>query len=119
MPYAARLRVSVAYRCSLTALPPRLASWRYLRGQRSLLVNFAMATGGYEASGGAPSAAVEEEEEEEEAPEELEEVVELLLVCLSDKDTVVRWAAAKGIGRATWQLERPVRPRGWIAAIRV
>lgn len=41
-----RLRVSVAYRCSLTALPPRLASWRYLRGQRSLLVNFAIATGG-------------------------------------------------------------------------
>lgn len=43
------------------------------------------------------------EEEDEEAPEELEEVVELLLFSLSDKDTVVRWVAAKGIGRATWR----------------
>ena len=51
----------------------------------------------------AQNALADAEEEDEEAPEELEEVVELLLCSLSDKDTVVRWVAAKGIGRATWR----------------
>ena len=36
-----KLRVKVACRAGLVALPPRLAPWRYERGQRSLLVNFA------------------------------------------------------------------------------
>ena len=37
-----------------------------------------------------------EEEEEYEVPPELEEVLELLIAGLQDKDTVVRWGAAKG-----------------------
>ena len=41
----------------------------------------------------------EEEEEEEEGydvPEEIEEVLGMLLAGLTDRDTVVRWSAAKG-----------------------
>lgn len=40
----------------------------------------------------------EEEEEEEgyEVPSELEDVLEMLLSALRDRDTVVRWSAAKG-----------------------
>ena len=41
----------------------------------------------------------EEEEEEEdgyEVPPELEDVLEMLLSALRDKDTVVRWSGAKG-----------------------
>ena len=37
-------------------------------------------------------------------PESMEEVIEELLVGLKDKDTVVRWSAAKGIGRVTGRL---------------
>jgi hypothetical protein len=44
------------------------------------------------------------EDEEDDVPEQIEEVVELLLVSLSNADTVVRWAAAKGIGRTTNRL---------------
>ena len=37
--------------------------------------------------------------------EELEFVIEFLISSLRDKDTVVRWSAAKGIGRITGRLE--------------
>ena len=49
---------------------------------------------------------VEDAEEEEcfDVPESIEEVIEELLVGLKDKDTVVRWSAAKGIGRVTGRL---------------
>ena len=39
-----------------------------------------------------------------EVPEEVEEVVEMLLQGLQDGDTVVRWSAAKGIGRVAARL---------------
>ena len=40
----------------------------------------------------------------QEVPEEIEEIIEQLLRGLSDADTVVRWSAAKGIGRVTGRL---------------
>lgn len=42
--------------------------------------------------------------EEVDVPEELEDIVEALLCGLRDRDTVVRWSAAKGIGRITERL---------------
>ena len=43
-------------------------------------------------------------EEEYDIPDQIEEVIEELLVGLRDKDTIVRWSAAKGIGRVTGRL---------------
>ena len=39
-------------------------------------------------------------------PEELEDILELLLCGLRDEETVVRWSAAKGVGRVTSRLPR-------------
>ena len=47
-----------------------------------------------------------QELDDTEAPEELEEVIELLLRGLQDSATVVRWSAAKGIGRITARLSK-------------
>ncbi|XP_021566886.1 tubulin-specific chaperone D [Carlito syrichta] len=45
-------------------------------------------------------------DEEDDIPEGVENVIEQLLVGLKDKDTVVRWSAAKGIGRMAGRLPK-------------
>ena len=45
-------------------------------------------------------------EEDVEVPEEVEEVIGRLLDALGDKDTVVRWSAAKGVSRITARLPK-------------
>lgn len=51
------------------------------------------------------------EDEELDVPEELEDIVEALLCGLRDRDTVVRWSAAKGIGRITERLPQELGTR--------
>mgnify|MGYP006130491529 CR=1 FL=1 len=96
-------------RVAAVHLPPKVAAWRYQRGSRSLEQNLQLTTqaGGGEASGGGEAGAADNEdddEEEEDVPEEIEEILEQLLRGLRDVDTVVRWSAAKGIGRVTSRL---------------
>lgn len=47
-----------------------------------------------------------EEEEFEDVPEEIEEIIDRLLTGLKDRDTVIRWSAAKGIGRVAKELPK-------------
>ena len=79
-------------------------------GQRSLLDNIGATAGGDDGAGdgGAASGAAGDEEDADEfdVPEEVEDIIEMLLTGLRDKDTVVRWSAAKGIGRVTGRLPR-------------
>lgn len=71
----------------LTFLKPRVVSWRYQRGSRSLTIN--VHGSGVEHS----LEDVEKKElaeEEEEVGEDVEEVIDYLLQGLKDQDTVVR-----------------------------
>ncbi|CAG8433293.1 13041_t:CDS:10 [Ambispora gerdemannii] len=114
-----KLLVKLAQRFGLCFLRPKVASWRYKRGNRSLRENLAVTSsssaiitsksidpsninqtigrGGFES---------EEAEEEEEVPEQIEEIIEILLNGLRDRDTIVRWSAAKGIGRIAQRLSQ-------------
>ncbi|GLI66673.1 hypothetical protein VaNZ11_010603, partial [Volvox africanus] len=110
---ARKLSVKLVTRIGLTFLKPRAAPWRYVRGGASLDVTLeagaSSAAGEGWADGGANDGdgdGEEEEEEEVEIVEEIEEVVDRLLQSLRDKDTVVRWSAAKGVGRVTGCLPR-------------
>ncbi|KAJ3601268.1 hypothetical protein NHX12_032241 [Muraenolepis orangiensis] len=102
-----KLGVKLIQRLGLTFLKPRLAKWRYQRGNRSLAANLSMAqsTTAPE-SPGSPDVEMLDQEEDYDIPEELETVIEQLLVGLKDTETIVRWSAAKGIGRVTGRLPK-------------
>ncbi|CAB3237102.1 unnamed protein product [Arctia plantaginis] len=87
--------VKIVQRIGLTFLRPRVASWRYTRGSRSLAVTL----GGVAASGDTEPINSPPDDDDQDIPQEVEDVVELLLCSLRDDDTVVRWSAAKGVGR--------------------
>ncbi|XP_054449170.1 tubulin-specific chaperone D [Pteronotus mesoamericanus] len=97
-----KLAVKLVQRLGLTFLKPRVAKWRYQRGCRSLAANLQAST----QSQREPRAHTEAPDSEEgyDVPEEVERVTEQLLAGLKDKDTVVRWSAAKGIGRVAGRL---------------
>ncbi|XP_053149234.1 tubulin-specific chaperone D [Hemicordylus capensis] len=104
-----KLGVKLVQRLGLTFLKPKVAKWRYQRGFRSLAANLQISTVGPVAPKAMNAASVTEEEEEEEEydiPGDVENVVEQLLIGLKDKDTIVRWSAAKGIGRLTGRLPK-------------
>jgi hypothetical protein len=103
-----KLAVKLVQRVGLVFLKPRVAAWRYRRGNRSLAENLA---GGGDASSTAQCAAQHmecgEDDEDYDIPdEELELVLGFVLKALKDKDTVVRWSAAKGVGRVSARLPR-------------
>ncbi|CAG4914997.1 unnamed protein product [Colias eurytheme] len=87
--------VKIVQRIGLTFLRPRVAAWRYTRGSRSLAVTL----GGVAAAGDTEPVTSPPDDDDQDIPQEVEDVVELLLVTLRDDDTVVRWSAAKGVGR--------------------
>jgi hypothetical protein len=100
-----KLRTKLTQRVGLSYLKPKVASWRYQRGNRSLRQNLeGTQTGGLVSA--KPALNVEEDDADEDIPENLEVIIEILLNGLRDKDTIVRWSAAKGIGRITQRLPR-------------
>lgn len=109
-----KLQTKLTQRVGLCYLKPKVASWRYQRGNRSLKQNL---EGVVTSSGGGGlvdakstsnklNKVEDDEDEEEDISENLETIIEILLNGLRDKDTIVRWSAAKGIGRITQRLPR-------------
>ncbi|KAL6906534.1 hypothetical protein ACP4OV_004135 [Aristida adscensionis] len=106
-PLLRKFLVKLAQRVALISLPPRSPSWRYKSISSSLGANLSSSTSG----GGYSSVSNQEvindqaemcsSEEDMDVPEIVEEIIDLLLTGLRDSDTIVRWSAAKGIGRIT------------------
>ncbi|XP_031592420.1 tubulin-specific chaperone D isoform X1 [Oreochromis aureus] len=101
-----KLGVKLTQRLGLTFLKPRLAAWRYQRGSRSLAANLSMSQSAGASTGATSEVETKEQEEDYDIAEEVETVIEHLLLGLKDKETIVRWSAAKGIGRVTGRLPK-------------
>jgi len=98
-------------RMSCTYLPPRIASWRYQRGKR-VLTTAKATTAAAQSSASKISSLCNAGEDAEASyrdelfpvPEQVEDAVGRLIEALGHTSTMVRWSAAKGIGRITERL---------------
>lgn len=105
-----KLQTKLTQRVGLCYLKPKVASWRYQRGNRSLKQNLEGVASSSNSGGLVDAKSTSrktdniENDDEEDISENLETVIEILLNGLRDKDTIVRWSAAKGIGRITQRL---------------
>lgn len=86
-----KLGIKLVQRIALTLLRPITPQWRYVQTTVCL---------------GPASKDVKEEEVDYEIPDEIEEVIQQLLIGVSDNDTTVRWSAAKGVGRVCSRLPK-------------
>ncbi|KAH3743339.1 beta-tubulin cofactor D [Pelomyxa schiedti] len=94
-----KLVTKLVQRIALVFLKPKVATWRYNRGLRSLTST--LQTSAVATETNAPNS---EEVEEIPVPPEVESIIGLLLKNLKHKSTIVRWSAAKGLGRITGRL---------------
>ncbi|NXB45964.1 TBCD protein, partial [Leucopsar rothschildi] len=101
-----KLGMKLVQRLGLTFVKPKVAKWRYQRGCRSLAANLQAQGAPVQNQKREVAPAEADDDEEYDIPGEIENVVEQLLVGLKDKDTIVRWSAAKGIGRITGRLPK-------------
>lgn len=101
-----KLLVKFFARVGSSYLPPKVASWRYQRGKRSLLENLASST---------KDSLVTDDHDSKPAmndiytdffiiPDQVEDSMAQLIHSLTDPATTVRWSCAKGIGRVTERL---------------
>lgn len=101
-----KLFVKIVQRIGLVMLRPRLAAWRYKRGQRSLTVNLASGAAGDGSEGVGEIDFEATDDANIQVPDAIEEVVEVLLQSLRSPSGAIRWSAAKGIGRVCGRLPR-------------
>ena len=112
------LCIKLAQRLALLYLPQKAITWRYNRGKRSLdetlkatetlpdksgnvqTVNF----GSTCISNVITNGHVDEGPPDFWVPDIVEDVIDILLQCLRDKEVKIRWSAAKGLGRITSRL---------------
>ncbi|GAB2272008.1 hypothetical protein Dimus_006833 [Dionaea muscipula] len=110
-PLLRKYLVKLSQRIGLVCLPHRSPSWCYKGRVTSLSENISPDAAKWtDKSNHSLHANSEDEisiygqEEHMDIPEIVEEIIEVLLTGLKDTDTVVRWSAAKGIGRITSRL---------------
>ncbi|KAF9191021.1 hypothetical protein BGZ51_007854 [Haplosporangium sp. Z 767] len=104
-----KLIVKLSQRVGLCLLKPRVAAWRYQRGNRSLMSNLSPESTLSKVTVKKESTTIAEETEDDEdfeVPDAVENVIERLMNGLRDRDTIVRWSAAKGMGRMSNRLPK-------------
>ncbi|XP_055382719.1 tubulin-specific chaperone D [Condylostylus longicornis] len=97
--------IKIIQRIGLVYLKPRVASWRYKRGVRSLAITLRNSNENEKFSL-QDSNKHNDDEEDIVVPDGIEDVIEELLGGLRSASSDIRWSAAKGIGRVTNRLSK-------------
>lgn len=105
--------MKITSRIGLTYLKVKVASWRYSRGSRCLIVNLnpnhipASISVPVNGSGeNSENIKTDDDNDDQDIPVQMEEIVDLLIRGLKNKDITIRWSAAKGIGRIVGRLNQ-------------
>jgi tubulin-specific chaperone D len=98
--------IKITQRIGLTFFKEKIAKWRYQRGSRVLAQSIVNKNPIQAFVAEENNDNADEDDEEEEVPAEIEDIIEQLMLGLKDRDTIVRWSAAKGVGRITNRLSR-------------
>ena len=111
-------RTRLAQRMALIILRPKPCQWMHKRTKKSLLDNFKgnldislIQTNVASFMKVSKNKSKDEEQEEDEGLDDdvdldmLEDLIGFMFDSLKDKDTIIRWTAAKGIGRITQRLD--------------
>lgn len=96
-------------RLALCNLKPRIASWRYNRGNRFLNRNIGKKNHIFLNDSSIEISSLQHTQEIPEiiqVDDSVQEIVGSLIDGLQDRDTIVRWSCAKGIGRIAERLPR-------------
>ena len=104
-----KLFVKLFARIGCAYLPPKVATWRYQRGKRSLVENLMKRTESTQRDDDSSDKCEINESSSLShdlffVPDQVEDAADQLLRSLTDPATIVRWSAAKGIGRLTERL---------------
>ncbi|PON37698.1 Coatomer beta subunit [Trema orientale] len=112
-PLLRKYLMKLTQRIGFTCLPHRSPSWRYASKTISLGENVSLSASKENEQYSYGTNVVDcvsertqscQQDEDMDVPGIVEEIIEMLLTGLRDTDTVVRWSAAKGIGRITSRL---------------
>ena len=97
--------IKIIQRIGLSFFKEKIAKWRYQRGSRVLAQTLNQKI---QQKSNITESPDESDDDDNEAniPSEIEDIIEQLLLGLKDRDTIVRWSAAKGVGRITNRLSR-------------
>ena len=104
-----KFHMKIVQRIGITFFHFKIAKWRYERGSRILMNNITTKKTSEMVDSVKKhdeQSKTKEDEEDEKIPNEIEEITKQLLFGLKDKDTIVRWSSAKGIGRITNRLPK-------------
>lgn len=96
-----KMAIKLAQRVAQCYLKQKVAKWRYQFQRQSTFDGLASRRKLPEGDD-----LSDDDDDCTEVPEQLEPLIELLLQGLQDRDTIVRWSAAKGIGRVCFRLPK-------------
>lgn len=96
--------LKIVQRVGLVYLKARVPTWRYCRGSRFLFAGTTTANNTNKENENTKGTNEENDEEDIDVPDECEEIFDILLEGIGDRDSVARWSSAKGLGRLTGRL---------------
>ncbi|KHN88156.1 Tubulin-specific chaperone D [Toxocara canis] len=102
-----KLLIKLIQRLGMVFLKPKVSKWRYERGNRVLTLDAESVNKVKERAVVSMDGDEPINEEDYDIPcEELEIVLDVVLRALRDRDTDIRWSAAKGVGRVASRLPK-------------